>query len=240
MVATGRGPLEACTNHPELFSQMPGVKAAPFRKTAIDHLAHYSRRKHWPTTQWEDVCIEAGVKEPVPLRLDWQPHDQALVDSLKDRAAGRPVVLVQLPRAPMGRTDGFGHELLPDCRVIQQAVEMLRGRALLVQIGAGRPLFEFKGLDVNLAGRTTVPQLLDIAKCADGLLGYVSFIVPLAEVFDKRALLVWSRRGLKSSTGYIRQITPAKILHKKETSKHVVDDCKADHLEAAVQELLRS
>lgn len=237
LVATGRGDLEVCSNYPEVFSQLP-VKVSPFRKARIDVLAHYSARKNQPTTQWQDICFTAGLREPVALKLDWQVREAgALIASLRAQASGRPMVLVQLPRAPMGRTDGFGMELLPDCRVIQRSIEVLGGRALLVQIGSGRPLFEFKGVDVDLRGITSVAQLLDLATAADAFLGYVSFIVPLAEVFDKRALLVWSRRGLRSGVNYVRQITPAKVLH-KASSRYVLDDCKADELEAAVEALL--
>lgn len=237
LLATGRGPLEVCTSYPDIFRQLP-VRTAAFRRDRIDILAHYSQRKGYlTTTQWQDICITAGVAEPVELGLDWRVSSTTLVGRLRELAAGRPVVLVQLPRAPMGRTDGFGIELLPDCRVIQRAIDMLRGHALLVQIGAGRPLFHFSGIDVDLVDQTTITELVDLGRSADALLGYVSFIVPLAEVFDRPALLVWARRSLRCPVSYIRHITPAKILH-KETSSHVVDDCRAADLEAACARLL--
>jgi ADP-heptose:LPS heptosyltransferase len=130
---------------------------------------------------------------------------------------------VQLPRTPMGRTDGFGKELLPDCRVIQRLIDGLRGKALVVQVGSGDPLFRFTGIDVDLANKTTVAELVDVALAANGFLGYVSFIVPLAESLGKPALLVWSSAGLKARQPYVRQITPRKVLHCK-TSRHVMDD----------------
>lgn len=240
LIAQGRGPLEACTHYPGVFAQMPAVTPAIFRRDRIDYLAHYSRRKHYPTTQWQDVCIEAGQGDAVPLRMDWSASmGPGLCRDVAIEAAGRPIVLVQMPRAPMGRTDGFGHELLPDCRTIQRAIDRLRGRCLLVQIGHGRPLHRFTGLDLDLAGRTTIPGLMEIASIAYGVLGYVSYIIPLAEVFGKRGLLIWSRRGLKSSTGYIRQITPAKIIHHKDALLHAHDDCDIATLEAACEDFLR-
>lgn len=238
LLTHGRGPLEVCTSYPGLFAQLR-VRTVEFRKTNIDILAHYSRRKNYPTTQWQDICTEAGESDSVPLHLDWERNPSPLCDELLERAAGRPIVLVQMPRAPMGRTDGFGHELLPDCSKIQHAINALRDRALLVQIGHGRPLFRFQGLDVDLAGRTTQSGLLDVATIAHGVLGYVSYIVPLAEVFGKRGLLVWSRRGLKSSTPYIRQITPAKIIHHKDHLQYAHDDCDIVTLGTAVEHFLR-
>lgn len=227
LVAKGQR-LQVATAWPDVF-RFIDVQTVPFRRSDIDILAHYSRRKNHRTGQFEDVCIQAGIDGPVELRVDWQTADSDLVRRL--RADGRPIVCVQLPRSPMGRSDGFGSELLPDCKVIQRAIDFLGGRALVVQIGAGQALFRFKGIDVDLSNETTVSELLDVASIADGFLGYVSFLVPLAESFSKPALLVWSKRGLKSPTGYIRQITPQKVLH-RSTSMHVVDDWRPDDVRA--------
>lgn len=232
LVARGQR-LEVCTAWPEVFAAYADrIKLSPFRRSPIDVLAHYSRRRNWRTRQFEDVCIQAGIQEPVDLRLDWTVTDEGFVRRLLE--PGLPVVLVQMPRAPMGRTDGIGHELLPDCRRIQEAIDRLRGRALIVQIGSGRPLFNFSGIDVDLRDQTSISQLIDAASVASGMLGYVSFIVPLAEALLKPALLIWSRRGLRSSTGFVRLITPAKILE-RPSSLHVVDNCPPAELEAAVE-----
>jgi hypothetical protein len=227
--------LTVSTSWPDVFRPL-GVPTVPFTRAGIDILAHYSKRKNHRTKQFEDVCIQAGIEDPVELAIDWPTPDSDLVNRL--RADGRPIVCVQLPRSPMGRTDGFGAELLPDCRVIQQAINALTGHALIVQIGAGSALFRFRGIDIDLANETTVSELLDVASIASGFLGYVSFVVPLAESFRKPALLVWSRRGLKSPQGYIRQITPQKILH-RETSMHVIDDWRPDEL-LATEERFRN
>ncbi len=138
----------------------------------------------------------------------------------------------------MDRKDSFGAELLPDCRTIDRLIAMARERgAFVVQIGAGRPLYRLSGIDLDLANQTSVTDLLDIATEVDGFLGYVSFIVPLAESLDKRALLVWSRRGLAAGHPYVRQITPQKVLE-KATSRAVFDDATEAQLIGAVNELL--
>lgn len=215
--------LKVHTAWPDVFRPLGSmVETAPFTRAGIQYLAHYSLRKGVVgTTQFQDCCIQAGIRDPVELKLDWQRTSDALTGRLL--SYGKPIVCVQLPRAPMGRTDGFGKELLPDCRVIQRAIDALKGRALLVQIGSGKPVFEFSGIDVDLSNRTTVCELLDVATVAHGFLGYVSFLVPLAESLDKPALLVWSRKGTKASHEYVRRITPQKVLH-KPTSRHVFDD----------------
>lgn len=216
--------IEACSNWPDVFRPLAphGVTVSPFRRTSITRLAHYATRRDVPrTTQFEDCCITAGIKEPVDLRLDWTIGNRALADRL--RAPGRLVVVVQLPRSPMDRKDGFGAELLPDCRVLQRAIDRLGGRATIVQVGKGKPLHRFAGIDIDLADQTSVSDLLDVAAVADGFLGYPSFLIPLAESFAKPALIVWSRKGLNSRHLVIRQMTPAKLLH-RQSCRFAVDD----------------
>lgn len=213
--------VEACSNWPDLF-RYTGVEVSPFRRERINRLAHYSARKGFVgSTQFQDCCASARVKD-VALTLPWIAAEVSIP---------RPFVCVQLPRSPMGRRDGFGKEILPDCGKIQQAINMLRGRATVVQIGAGQPLYRFDGIDIDLANKTTVAGMIDVASHASAFIGYPSFIVPLAEALDKRALLVWSRKGLASGTLYVRQITPQKVIH-KASSRWVIDNCN----EAALQD----
>jgi hypothetical protein len=214
--------LRVKSDYPDVYLPLGrSIEVVPFTRQA-DITAHYSSRKSIPaTTQFQDCCINAGIREPVDLRLDWTMTNQWLVDRV--RKPGKPVLVVQLPRAPMGRLDGFGKELLPDCRAIQRLIDEAKGSHTLVQIGAGEPLFRFRGIDIDLANETTVAEMIDVASLADGFLGYVSFMVPLAESLRKPALFVWSRAGLRAAHPYVRQITPSKVLCRK-TSSYVMDD----------------
>lgn len=231
--------VEACCNWPDVFLPLSGkAVVSPFRRKPIDRLAHYAQRRGAVgTTQFEDCCIQAGIGEKVDLRIDWSPVNPGLIEML--RSHGKPIIVVQMPRAPFGRTDGFGKEFLPDCTRIQEAIDRLRGRAFLVQIGKGAPTFRLGGIDLDLADKTSVADIIDIGYAADGFLGYCSFIVPLAESFSKPALLVWSRRGLKSSHEVVRQMTAKKILH-RPSSKWVMDDCSTIELERVVHALCDS
>lgn len=220
--------LRIKSDYPDVFRPLADrVEVAPFDRR-VDIVAHYAMRKGIDgTTQFEDCCIAAGISEPVVLRLDWQVTDRALADRVC--AGGKPVLVVQLPRVPMNRTDGFGASLLPDCGAIQRVIDEARQTHTVVQIGAGQPLFRFTGVDINLANETTVAQMIDVVSVADRCLGYVSFLVPLAESFDKPALFVWSERGLRDGHIYVQRITPKKVLH-KATSRHVMDSASNDEL----------
>lgn len=229
---------EVCNNWPEVFIPLADkIVLSPFRRDNIKMIAHYSTRRRAPgTTQFQDCLVQAGIREQVELKIDWVPINQRLI--ARAVAPGLPVVLVALPRAPMGRKDGFGLELLPNCQVLQSAIDQLRGRATVIQVGAGVPLYHFTGVDIDLANKTSVSDLLDLAWVADGFLGYISFLIPLAESFAKPALLVWARAGLTSTKHEVlRHFSPKKILH-RPTSKFVVDDCSTSVLKGAVDALL--
>lgn len=227
--------LKVCTAWPEVFLPLGEmVTFAPFRRQDIQILAHYSIRKSQPTTQFQDVCIQAGIDGPVELKLDWTPTSD-LGEQLKRYEL--PIICVQMARTPMNRTDGFGKELLPDCRVLQRMVHAMKGRALIVQIGSGVPLFKFAGIDIDLSNKTTVCELIDVVQVASGVLGYVSFALPLAESLGKPCLMVWSHRGLKCGTTYVRQITPQKVLH-APTSKYVLDSVPEQEVLGALSAIL--
>lgn len=216
--------LKVATSWPDVFLPLgKAVECVEFTRSNIDVVAHYSMRKAHGTRQFQDCCIQAGIVGPVELRIDWETQG-ALPNAIRSAAGDRPLVAVQLPRNPMDRKDKFGDELLPDCSRIQVAIDAARARgAYVIQIGAGSARYQFSGIDWDLANQTTVVDLMDIAAEVDAFIGYVSFIVPLAESFDKPLLCIWSRRGLKAAHHYVRQITPQKILE-KPTSRAVFDD----------------
>jgi hypothetical protein len=227
--------VEVCTGWPDVFRPLADkVRVSPFRKDRLDRVAHYvSRKTIKDTDQFTDCCKSAGIDEPVDFRLDWQ-----VVSPVWKEMISHPLVLVQLPREPMDRKDGYGMELLPDCRTIQRAIDMLRERGVkVVQIGKGEPLYTFRNLTADLSNMTSVTDVLDLASLADGMLGYCSFMAPLAECLNRPALLVWSRRGLRSNNPFIRQIVPTKIFN-KPSSRAVMDDCSDQELTEAVDAFL--
>lgn len=234
-------PVEVCSDWPDVFRTLPAdrVSISRFRREHIDRLATYAMRRNDATTdQFQDCCIQARVPAQISLRLDWEIVNHGLVAKLRKHAGGRPIIFVQLPRSPMGRTDGYGAELLPDCTKIQQIIDRIGSRACFVQVGKGEPLYKFTGIDFNVANQTGLTDAIDIASVSDGFLGYVSFIVPLAEALNKPLLAVWSRRGVESAVQVIKNITPSKIFH-HSTSRHVFDDAGADGLNEAADAFCR-
>lgn len=233
--------LHVMTDWPDVFLPLKGkVELRPFSRERIDVIAHYTIRKHYPdTTQFKDCCIQAGITEPVEFELDWVIQNKSLVNSVKRKAAGKPIMLVEMVRNPMNRSDRFGIDLLPDLEVMQEVLTQLKEHYFLVEVGAGSRLHKLDGIDLDLTNATSISDLIDLAKKADALFGYCSFFVPLAESLNKKSMFIWSRRGLNSMEQFIRTITPQKILHKRDISHYIVDNWPAERVQEALNDFLR-
>lgn len=217
--------VTALSDYPDVFAGSR-AEVLPFTRAGVNLLAHYTAGKSNPnTTQWQDILRSSRMPLGLPLRFDWQVRNHALVDALHTRAAGRPLVLVHGGREPMNRTDGFGMELMPERWAFVTALESLSD-CFLVRVGKGACLYELPA-EADLNGDTTVSDLLDVASVCAGIVAQCSFAVPLAEVFDKPLLAIWSARGLVSREEYVRLITPRKILHGPR-DRFVVDDWPPD------------
>lgn len=213
--------VTVCCGYPSVF-EGTGATVVPFDRFNIQILAHYTGGKRRPgTTQWEDVCLSAGVGE-LPLRFDWTVRNTALIERLRTQAAGRPLVIVHGGRVPMARTDGFGRELLPEREAFDAALAAI-SNCFLVQVGKADQVYPLK-VDLSLNGSTSVSDLLDLGSSCDAIVGQCSFVIPLAEAFDKPLLIVWAAEGMSPTHHYyISSITPEKVLS-KPSSKFVVDD----------------
>jgi hypothetical protein len=219
-LARQRHKVTCCSNYVDVF-RGAAVVVEPFSRVRINRLAHYSMaRTRADTTQWQDVCNSAKVPH-IPLRFAWTVQNAGLVNDLRRRAEGRPLVVIHGGRAPFGRTDGLGIKLVPERRGFDAALGELRD-CFLVRVGNAESMYP---LDVHtdLKASTTVADVIDIVATCDAVVAQVSFMLPLAACLDKPLLAVWSARGLESTTEVVRQITPSKILERKE-SRYVMDD----------------
>ncbi|MBI4291318.1 MAG: hypothetical protein HY661_07565 [Betaproteobacteria bacterium] len=220
----------ALSGFPGVFTGS-GASVEPFRRDRVDLVAHYTSGKTNPaTTIWQDVCAQALVE--VPLAFTWEIQNRALIDRLKAKAAGRPLILVHGGREPMGRRDGFGNELLPNEQAFGAVLSSLHD-CVLVQVGKDQQIYPLRA-DISLNGSTSVADLLDIAAICAGVVAQCSFAVPLAEVFDKPLLVAWAARGLASREQFIRTVTPAKMLS-KPSSHFVMDDWPVQQLQEAAR-----
>lgn len=218
--------------YPDVFIGS-GATVLPFGKERIDVLAHYAGgRMDQASTQYADMLRSARLPIDLPLRFKWTVRNQGLIADLLREAAGDPIVLVHGGRAPFGRSDGYGKEMLP----VREAFEAVLGvlaDCFTVRIGKGEQFYSLPAeLDWN--NRTSVSDLLDMVSICDAVVTQCGFPVPMAECFDKPLLGIWSTRGLASPDAIIASITPAKILS-KPSSCFVRDDWGAQRIQAGTR-----
>lgn len=224
-------PVVVLSDYPDVFAGID-VEVKQFTRFGVNVLAHYVLGKPNPgTNQWQDICHSAGVT--VPLSFTWTVLNHELVASIKKRAAGRPIIIVHGGRVPMGRIDGFGKELLPEQGAFVAALDAVRD-AYLVRVGNAESLYTLP-CDIDLTGKSSVADLLDLASICDGVVGQCSLAIPLAEVFDRPLLIIWAAAGLASREPYVAQITPSKVLS-KASSRFVMDDWPVDRIRWSVAE----
>lgn len=218
-VRKGR-PVVALTDFPEILAGS-GAEVQPFIRNGADVVAHYVGGKGNPlTTQWQDMCAASKIGQ-IELRFGWQPLNVELLERVHALAAGKPIILVHGGRAPYGRQDGYGRELVPDRAAFVSALREIDGFRILV--GKDAQIYPLDDcVDLDLSGQTSVCDLLDLGSACAGVVAQCSFAVPLAEVFDKPLLAVWAQAGLRSNDAYISATTPKKILS-KPTSRFVMD-----------------
>lgn len=225
------GPVVALSDYADVFNGS-GARVEPFNRNGGNIIAHYVHGKQNPhTTQWQDVCRSAGIT--VPLRFEWKTRTTVLLDGLREQAAGRPIIIVHGGRAPMDRMDGFGMELLPEKSAFHAALNALDD-CYLVQVGKAPQIYPLP-THVDLNGSTSVADLLDIASICDGIVAQCSFAIPLAEVFDKPLLAIWSAKAAKSATEFIALTTPKKVLSSPRDT-YVMDSWTAKNIREVVRE----
>lgn len=193
----------------------------PFSRANIDILAHYStERQNQRSTQYADMLRCAKLPE-IPLKFDWTVRNQPLVDRVRFAAGNRPVVIVHGGRAPFGRSDGLGIEILPQRAAFDAALQALED-CFTVRIGQGVRHYNLAS-SMDLYDQTRVSDLLDLVVSCDAVVTQCGYPIPMAECFGKPLLAIWSARGLASSNPVIASVTPAKILS-APVSHYVMDD----------------
>ena len=226
-------PLSVATPYYDLFKELELIEPTGFTKAGAQIIAHYTqRKKNTSTSQFKDCCLQAGAPIDTELKLDWQYQNGTQSEIIRQKAKGRPILVVQMPRMPMARQDPFGIELLPTESALKNAVEILAEKtgSYTVLIGKGSALYDIN-THYSAVNKTTIPELLDVAHVADRFIGQVSSIIPMAESFGKPVLSVFSRRGFNSANWFISSILPNKVNH-YDSSISIVDDDPPEKIES--------
>lgn len=246
LVYQGNKKLEVVNNYPDVFRNIPHIRVQPFVRASVDIVAHYpSRRAFQETTQFEDMQIVGKIKGPVEMQLDWEVLNHKLINDILDRANGKPILWAGVAREPMGRNDKFGMDLVPPQQPYNDALEILSEHYFIVEVGRGPALYPLSHTHYSLMDKTkSTTDLIDIATICDAFIGQCGYIIPLAESFHKKLMIVWNHKQFESvfpngqPNKFIRYCTPKKILHRRDTSSFIMDSDPKEKRDKKIQEFL--
>lgn len=167
------------------------------------------------------ACLQAGIVEPVALKMDWKPRNPVLLSRIAADAAGRDIVLYQ----PLRRAGNLAEQTL---RPMADAYRgLIAERQGSFRIRVGHPNFTEDvdmPCELDLIGRIAVEDALDIATVADEIIGENCYLPVVAQALGKPFVCMFSKRGLSSPFNKVRGVTPERSFHPPHLGRAVFDE----------------
>jgi len=207
-------PVTVYTRWPEVFFDLP-IKVRGIECIAeADDLRSvaYSMRAPMTECMFDARCRVAGLEPPIEMRLDWPIRNSALVDSVREQAAGRQVIVYQPQKVDL---------LSPAARPFRYAVAGLDG--FRVKIGR-EPYVTDDALpcELDLLNKTSVLDAIDLCASADRMFGELCWLMPAAECLGKPFKCIYSHRAMASDE-WIKNIDP-QIMFRGSSKSEILFD----------------
>jgi hypothetical protein len=231
------------TDYHQIYDCAPFRDKISFVRHSKDYAAYkisYCGRKYkLGTSQFQDVCLAAGVPSDLDFSIDWQVQNTELINSIKklSKKKGVPICLVSGPFKPFGRVDEFGKELTINYKRVDDLIARNKDDYFFIQVCKKQTEYTLSNIDLNLEAKTTVSDVLDIMSIADRSIGQIGHILPLSEVFKVPCLLFFARKGLTCENRFINSIKYEKVTHYKDIISYCVDDESDVEIDRRWQEL---
>lgn len=234
----GEEDITIMTNYPDIFADLP-VKTTKHTKDWATHKMSYCGRKGKPgTSQFQDVLLAAGVPTDIKLEIPWEVKNRYFIDKIAKRSKNKPYVLVAAPYKPFGRDDGFGNELTIDYNRYDKLLGCIRSEYYIVQIGHGDRTARLKNIDMDLFGKTTPADVMDLTKESTFGVFPVGHMLPIYECLGKPGMCFFSKSGLDSEQPFINTITPEKVIHDKKNIHHIIDSDRFERYHAVLEKVI--
>lgn len=210
-----REPVTVFTGWPDVFADLP-ISVKPLKaRTGEEDIRHCNSCLHCRlpetriTSLFEMACRQAGVSEPVELRIDWRVMNRGLVDTIRIEAGSRKVLVYQPPK--IVRT---ARELRPKTEAFLGYLERQAGcyRVKVGHAGAVQEMPEAPA-ELDLFGKTSVTDLLDIGSAADAFFSEPSYLPILAEAMGKPYACLFTHRAAQAGDSRVRNLTPERLFH---------------------------
>jgi hypothetical protein len=138
--------------------------------------------------QFSICCRRAGIAEAVKLDLRWKVANRGLVERIRRKAAGRPVLVYQ----PRKRNNEMSPEPTP-------FYAWVRKRSDCYRVRVGHPKYVesvVSECELDLFGKTEVADILDVATAADLFFGDLCYLGIVADALGKPSVCMLSRQAI--------------------------------------------
>jgi hypothetical protein len=214
------------TRWPDVFADIPATVKRVEDVTGAEDLRHamYCLFCRVPAVRALDqfalACLQAGILEPVALRMDWKIKNDRLVDDIRRRAGSRRILLFQPVKCANADQEALRPKQDSFARFIAggDGFRVKVGNPAHIRAGDATPC------DLDLIGKTSISDVFDVASVIDSIYCEPCFLLPLAEAMDKPVVCMFSRRGLASKVERVYNVTPERLFHKKHLATAVYDE----------------
>ena len=197
------------THVPEMFDSL-GIDCLSF-STEVDPAKYYlikgdyfKRKQEKDTNQFEDMLIEMGIRERVPLVLE---YDHTFVRYKLN--VSKPICIVKHPRYKIA---GGYDELASNEKYFQHVIDAYRNDFYFIQVGmAGDDIYMLKDLDLNLVGKTSIYDLMYLVDRAALVVTRTGHLLPMAEAFGTKVVCILAKKLARARNDILNTITPEKI-----------------------------
>jgi hypothetical protein len=138
-------------------------------------------------------------------------------------AAGRKVLIYQPPKRASSAAQALAR---PNEDAFVRHLETAFAGWCRVKVGHPAHVTDGKGApcEVDLFGRTSVCDVLDVCTAGDACFGDPSYLPVMFEALGKPSTVMFASAGLKAKANRIRNIRPERIFSKPDLATAVMDD----------------
>jgi len=198
------------SNFPDIFSGL-NCTVLPYKATGARYDIRYlADKSNQSTTQYYDMCKRANIFTPFKLR---KKNNTPIIDG--------EYLLFRPPSLPMRSARSV--KLLPAVGAYYRLIQSFGMK--LVASGNTEDIINYHyPYDIDMVGKTTVEEYLNLCEHATKIVTYPCNLVPLGEGYGVDTTVMFSRQGLDCDDSFLNTITPQKIIEYKEKTSWVIDD----------------
>lgn len=167
------------------------------------------------------ACLQAGITEPVILRMNWQARNHELVDSIRRESRGLPIFVFQ----PLKVCTNLNERLMrPQAEAFARVVAE-HGDHFRVMLGHPAHVQDMNlACEMNLVGRTSVTDVFDVGTIGDKFFGEPCYVTVMAEALGKPYACMFSRKGIESGRTFVSNLKPERFFHKPHLATAIFDE----------------